>query len=115
MKGIYAIVGMKYRGTEALVASLFPGESITLKREKTNRFDANAVQVWARKTHVGYLPKGMAAVLAKLMDGAGVEIAYGSYVPDRQPLVQVDESKLKGATHGNDDNRTAEGGDKAEG
>lgn len=67
----YALVGMKHRGTEALVASLPPDEPLTLVREPGNRFDPNAVQVWARGKHVGYIPKTQNAVLARFIDATG--------------------------------------------
>lgn len=68
MKGLYGLVGMKHRGTEALVASLPNGESLTLVRESDNRFDKNAVQVWARETHVGYVKGSQVKPLALAMD-----------------------------------------------
>ncbi len=67
----YAIVGMKHRGAEALVASLPPDEPLTLVREPGNRSDPNAVQVWARGKHVGYVPKTQNAVLARFIDANG--------------------------------------------
>ena len=68
----YAIVGMKHRGAEALVASLPPDEPLLLIREPDNKFDPNAVQVWARGRHVGYVPKTQNAVLAKFIDDVGI-------------------------------------------
>lgn len=72
----YAIVGMKHRGTEALVYKIEHGAPLTLVREASNRFDKNAVQVWAkdgdeRWKHVGYVPKTQNAVLAKFIDDNG--------------------------------------------
>ena len=43
LKSLYALVGMKHRGTEALVASLRQGEPLTLIREPTNLYDQNAI------------------------------------------------------------------------
>lgn len=71
----YAIVGMKPRGTDALVASLPPDEPVTLVREPDNQYDSNAVQVWARGTHVGYVPRTQNAVLAKFIDEHGKTVA----------------------------------------
>lgn len=67
----YALVGMKHQGAEALVASLPPDEPLVLVREPDNRFDRNAVQVWARGQHVGYVPKTQNAVLAQFIDAMG--------------------------------------------
>lgn len=50
------------------------GLSVTLEREPGNRFDCNAIQVVvhikpiSRRTVIGYVPKGVARVLAKAMD-----------------------------------------------
>jgi hypothetical protein len=68
----YALVGMKHRGTESFVAELPPDEPLTLVREPDNRFDPNAVQVWARGRHVGYVSKDQNANLAKFIDSYGV-------------------------------------------
>lgn len=71
----YAVVGMKHRKAEELVASLPHGEPITLVREPDNQFDRNAVQVWARGRHVGYVPKTQNAVLAQFIDAMGKTVA----------------------------------------
>lgn len=68
MKKHFAIVGMKHRNAEALVASLPPGEPLTLVREPNNKYDPNAVQVWARDQHVGYVKGTQARGLAMAMD-----------------------------------------------
>lgn len=68
MKSLFTIVGMKHRGTEALVAGLPKGETLTLVREPTNAHDPNAVQVWARGVHIGYVRGTQARGLAREMD-----------------------------------------------
>lgn len=69
-KSLYALVGMKHRGTEALVASLPQGEPLTLLREPSNAHDRNAVQVWARGKLLGYVKGSQVAPLAARMDAA---------------------------------------------
>jgi hypothetical protein len=71
MKTLVALVGMKHRGTEALVASLPHGEPLTLVREPTNRFDPGAVMVFARGQHVGYIKASQARPVAMAMDRNG--------------------------------------------
>lgn len=68
MKGLYALVGMKHRGTGALVASLPQGEPLVLKREPENKYDSFAVQVWARGQHVGYVKGSQVRPIAMAMD-----------------------------------------------
>jgi hypothetical protein len=96
-KALYALVGMKHRGTEALVASLPQGEPLTLIREPMNCFDPNAVQVWARDTHVGYIAAKQVKPLALAMDAdrdrragplleqAKAEGKVGALVPNQKP------------------------------
>lgn len=54
--------------------------SITLEREPENKFDSNAIQIVvhikpiSRKTVIGYVPRGLAKELAKVMD-AGMHAA----------------------------------------
>lgn len=54
--------------------------SITLEREAGNKFDSNAIQIVihikpiSRKTVIGYVPRGLAKELAKVMD-AGIHAA----------------------------------------
>jgi hypothetical protein len=102
VKSLYALVGMKHRGTEALVASLPQGEPLELIREQTNPHDANAVQVWARGQHVGYVRANQVLPLARRLDGmiAATDSAstFRTRLPaklavdgGRWPMVEVDE------------------------
>jgi hypothetical protein len=70
LKQVYSIVGTGFCGkeAEALVKELKPGEDLVLIREPTNKFDKNAVQVWARDVHIGYLPKAKNQQIAMAMD-----------------------------------------------
>ena len=53
--------------------------SVTLEREPGNRFDSNAIQIVvhilpiSRRTVIGYVPKGLARELAKVID-MGVQV-----------------------------------------
>ncbi len=69
MKTLYPIVGARHRETEAFLRGLPESEPLLLKREPTNEYDKNAIQVWARGTHVGYIPKRDNPALALAMDG----------------------------------------------
>lgn len=55
MKTVVSIVGMQWRGTEALVASLPAGETLICAAQPDNPKDPNAVMVWARDQHVGFV------------------------------------------------------------
>jgi hypothetical protein len=108
MKTLVALVGTKYRGPEmvALLASLPQGEPLTLVREPGNRFDPNAIQVWARGQHLGYVKGNQNRDLAKAMDDARIKTVGGapgafpwpvSLAIDggKQPMVEIDELERK--------------------
>lgn len=88
---LYAIVGMKFRGTEELVRSLPNGEPLEFRREPENAIDKNAVQVWARDQHVGYVRASQNFRLATGLD-AGIKFAAKLHrsAPERWPLVEVE-------------------------
>lgn len=101
MKGLYAIVGMNHRQSEQFVAALPAGEPLTLIREPTNQYDPNAIQVWARDRHVGYVKATQARTLARHIDAngtppldaiAGFSIdAKICVTADRWPMAEVEE------------------------
>ena len=93
MKGIYTLVGMKFRGAEPFVRSLKPGTLIALEREPTNRHDQNAVKVFVGDRFVAYVKATEVRGLAASMDGRGVKRVEGKFAvsPDGWPAVEVDE------------------------
>lgn len=107
MKTLVALVGTKYRGAEmlALLAALPQGEPLELRREAGNKYDANAVQVWARGYLIGYVPKTQNRELAIAMDAAITRrplidesrVFPGKLAIDggKQPLIEIDEEDLK--------------------
>lgn len=88
MRSTFTIVGMQHRKSEAFVADLKDGESIILRREGTNKYDENAVQVHARGQFVGYIKKAENAELAKVMDMAGVDVP-ATFVAGAWPCLQI--------------------------
>lgn len=104
-KMLVALVGTRYRGDDmvALLASLPQGEPLVLVREPNNRFDRNAVQVWARGHHIGYVKGTQNRGLAMAMDAAALEMPGGAARPayskpaklaidgGKQPMVEFDE------------------------
>jgi hypothetical protein len=55
------IVGTRFRGPEAVaaLARLRPGDRLRLMREPDNEHDPNAVAVYSRTMHIGYIPRGI--------------------------------------------------------
>jgi hypothetical protein len=70
LKQTYSIVATNYCGprAEAIVKALTPGADLTLVREPDNKFDKNAVAVYAGAERIGYIPKAKNVVLAQFMD-----------------------------------------------
>lgn len=72
---LYAIVGSKHQGAEKFVAALPADEPLMLAREPDNKYDRNAVQVWAKYDGswriIGYVPKTQNAILAQFIDAFG--------------------------------------------
>lgn len=86
---LYALVGMKHRGAEALVASLPADEPLILVREPDNKFDRNAIQVWAQGKHVGFISKDQNKVLAGFIDAHGADnltMAFDAALPDGRKM-----------------------------
>lgn len=67
-KTLVALVGMKHRGTESLVASFSAGELLELRREPDNAYDSNAVMVFGRGRHLGYVAGKQVGPIAVRMD-----------------------------------------------
>jgi len=64
----YPIVGMKHRGAEEFLRSLPHREPVVLRRAPDNPHDPNAVEVWARGRHVGFLKAADAFKVARMID-----------------------------------------------
>ena len=69
------VVGVTYDGRQALIALLWPGERVWLKREPDNRFDRNAVAVQRQSGRpIGYLSRELALELAPRFDRYGLPV-----------------------------------------
>ena len=86
----YSIVGMQFRNADWLHRDAPKDPAVTLKREPTNKYDANAIQVWADGVHVGYIPKADNSALAASMDKDGKEV-IGVFLrkKDGWPAVEI--------------------------
>ncbi len=100
MKSLYAMVGMRFRDAEEFVASLPDREPLLLLRQPNNPHDANAVAVWARGRHVGFIPTKENAALASRMDDIGRERAdfklEAKLVAGQWPQIEVEEGESDG-------------------
>lgn len=63
------IAGTSYADIDDLEPDLAPGLTLTLRREPTNPYDANAILVLSpSERKLGYIPRARNHVLARLMD-----------------------------------------------
>ena len=85
----YSIVGTHFRGKDAEVAlkQLKVGDAVMLVREAGNKFDANAVAIYVGEQHIGYIPKGKNAEIARRLDAA---IAAMPAVPTEAERMAMD-------------------------
>lgn len=89
----YALVGIKHRGSAvmSLVETLPPGEQVTLIRDPTNPYDPNAVQVWVRGVHIGFVPTNMNKNLAARMDAAKAEFSGTMAMDGKSRVIETDQ------------------------
>lgn len=79
------LVGASFRPKEAkeVLADLSEGDTVYLVREGDNRYDSNAIQIFAEpelQTHIGYVAKHEAAEIAEAMDDAGDDEPYEAVI-----------------------------------
>jgi hypothetical protein len=69
----FSVAGTSFRSTTELLQRLHPKHALALRREIGNEYDENAVAVYRHDKKLGYVPRGLAAEIAALMD-FGVEV-----------------------------------------
>lgn len=96
MRTIYAIVGMKHKGSDAaaLVAALKPGDDILLILEPTNQYDPRAIQVWVHGQHVGYVASRMNKVLTEYIQNLHHQVIIP---PAGRPVMLTTDAAPSGA------------------
>ena len=66
-------------GGQELLAALKSNQELTLKRDKQNQYDKNAVEIIANDKRIGYLPAHVAREVAPRMDN---DANYKCYVSE---------------------------------
>jgi single-stranded-DNA-specific exonuclease len=70
------VVGVTFNGRQTVIARLFAGEEILLKREPTNQYDRNAIRVERNDgQQIGYINRYLAAILAQFFDAHNKPVA----------------------------------------
>jgi hypothetical protein len=88
------IVGARHRGGEALdvAIALEPGEELTLVRDPSNQYDANAIQVHYDGIFIGFVPKTANADLATALDaGRAFTCVSSGHAQYHEPTIEIDE------------------------
>jgi hypothetical protein len=62
------LAGFQYHRAPAIWPFLRLGESLHLRREPNNPYDHNAIAVWFKNEHLGYIPRCNNPILAQLLD-----------------------------------------------
>ncbi|MEJ2693592.1 MAG: HIRAN domain-containing protein [Candidatus Thiodiazotropha sp.] len=84
------LAGFQYHRAAAIWPFLRVGEPLHLRREAGNPFDSNAVAVWFRNEHLGYIPRRENRTLARLMDqGSRLEATIVHLLDDRNPWCKI--------------------------
>lgn len=60
--------GLQYEGRSGSLESAQPGDAVSLEREYANQYDPNAVEVVLQGNQIGYLERGIARILAPMID-----------------------------------------------
>lgn len=95
MKSLIALVGMKHRpGMTSLVARCAAGEPLTLVRDYKNIYDRNAVMVFARGEHVGFLKATQNRAIADRLDALPADAVITAKLAidgGKWPMVEIEE------------------------
>jgi hypothetical protein len=80
VKKTFSITGSMFRpGATALIERLRQGQMLSLIRESNNKYDSNAVLVCVGNRQIGYLPRGLAAEIAPVLDSGRKVICRRSH------------------------------------
>lgn len=69
----FNLAGLSFRPASAkkVFGELEPGDEVDLIREPDNRYDHNAIQIYFRGEHIGYVAAVTAITLAPILDERG--------------------------------------------
>lgn len=88
----FYIAGFQYHDGTQVLSKLKPGTKLKLVAEPDNPYDPNAVAIFRKGTHLGYVPQNLNDTLSQLLvlGHADVFEAYVSSVaPEELPYKQV--------------------------
>lgn len=77
--GIMPVAGYRYYDSKKIEIKIKPGDKTRLKREPENKFDRDAIAVFAMGYKIGYIPRRHNPMIAAMMDqkaNINASIAY---------------------------------------
>lgn len=93
MKVEATVVGGRFASGTAkhIMRSLLPGDTVQLLREPDNKFDQNAVAVYAMNERIGYIERGVAPQISDFIAIGGTVVAtIDSFSDTLTPYVTVE-------------------------
>jgi hypothetical protein len=84
------LAGYQYHRASGVWPFLRVGEVLRLRREPANHHDPNAIAVWYKNEHLGYVPRRENRTLAQLMDrGECLEARIVRLLDDENPWRRI--------------------------
>ncbi len=84
------LAGYQYHRASGVWPFLRVGEAIKLRREPGNPHDPNAIAVWYKNEHLGYVPRRENKTLAQMMDrGERLEARIVRLLDDENPWRRI--------------------------
>jgi len=84
------LAGYQYHRASGVWPFLRVGEALRLRREPANPHDPNAIAVWYRNEHLGYVPRRENRTLAQMMDrGERLEARIVRLLEDENPWRRI--------------------------
>ena len=84
--------GATFRPAEAkeIVRNLHIGNTVQLRADPNNEYDATAVAVYSDDIHIGFIPKeSNSALFAVLMDGAEISAEIIAFENTLKPVLEI--------------------------
>jgi hypothetical protein len=84
------LAGYQYHRASGIWPFLRVGEVLRLRREPANPHDPNAIAVWYKNEHLGYVPRRENRTLAQMMDrGERLEARIVRLLEDENPWRRI--------------------------
>lgn len=84
------VAGYQFHDGLAVEHKLAPGIELQARREPDNPYDARAIGLWLGDVMIGYVPRRVNRVPARMVDGGvGLRYRVSSFHPEAEPWIRV--------------------------